>query len=184
MTYGRPTGLAVVRWLGCLAATVVAAAVAAVVVTSLVDRGQWEQAVIGLTSESEWPMHDVHLATVAGQLDDPDLVLGVQAEVGLADSDDISVVLDRQRQAGSGVVIVSAHADNATDAAAMANAVAEEMVERVQPNTPVRLVDRADGNEQTASTSAVLVSGALVGLIIGLIVWTAPVIGRQRSIEP
>ncbi len=184
MSNGQPIGPDVMRWLGRLAATALATAVAAVIVTSLLDRGQWEQAVIGLTTESEWPLHDVHLATTAGQLDDAELVRDVQAGLDLSDPDDTTVALDRQRQDGTGVVVVSARANTSVDAAALANAVAEEMVARVQPDTPVRLVDRADGTSQGASDAAVGASGALVGLMIGLVIWVPPVVGRRRSNEP
>lgn len=184
MTDARFGAPAAMRWLGLVGATVIIAALGAAGATRLLDRGQWEQAVIGLTSESEWPMHDVHLATTAGQLDDPDLVRSVQATLGLADHDDVDVELDHQRQGGSGVLIVSAHADNAVDAAAVANAVAEEMVARVPAGTPVRLVDRADGSERRSSIIAVMASGALVGLLIGLVVWTPPPSGRPRSATP
>ncbi len=184
MSQGQPEASAVTSFLLRLLATVLVAAIGAVIVTNVLDRGRWEQARIGLTEQSEWPMHDVHLATTAGQLDDTALVPGVQAELGLAGRDDIWVELDHQRQDGSGVVVVSGHADKARDAALVANAVAELMVERVQPDTPVRVVDRADGTDRSSSTIAVLAAGSLAGLMIGLVVWPSPESNRRRPTEP
>lgn len=156
--------------------TAVVFAFGGVIATSVINRGAWEQATIGLTSESEWPLHDVHLATTAGALDDPELVRSIQLDLGL--SDNTVVELDRQRQAGNGVVTVAARASNAVDAAALANAVAEEMVARVRSETPVRLVDRADGTQVRSTNAAIAGSSALIGLLVGLIVWEAP--GRRK----
>lgn len=162
-----------------VAATMLIGALAAVLVTTAIDRGRWEQAVIGLTSESEWPMHDVHLATAAGQLDDPDLVAGVLSSRGLGD--DVVVSLDRERQSGNGTLTISARASSPDTAAEVANAVAEQVVASVPDDTPIRLVDRANASP-TASLTAIAGSGGFVGLLIGLVVWCPPAsrIGAAR----
>lgn len=171
------------RWAAtatAIAVTVVVSSIAAVTVTSLIDRGRWEQAVIGLTAESEWPLHDVHLATAAGQLDDPQFVRDVQREQGLASADDIVVQVDRQRQAGNGTLTISARADSSADAATMANAVAAAVVSSVPADTPIRLVDQADVDPTTASVASIAGSGALVGLLIGIVLW----LPAFASLEP
>lgn len=176
MNSRSPISNGYVRWAAAVFVTAVVFALGGIVATNVINRGMWEQATIGLTSESAWPLHDVHLATTAGALDDPGLVASIRLDLELGD--DAWVELDRQRQAGNGVVTVAARASNAADAAALANAVAEEMVARVRPETPVRVVDRADGTQVRSTNKAIAGSGALIGFLVGLVVWEAP--GRRN----
>lgn len=125
-----------------------------------------EQAVIGLTAESEWPFHDVHLSTAAARLGDPTLVTTIQAELGL-DADADAVSLDRERRPGEGVLVVTARAGSGDDAASLANAVAEEMA--TGPDLPLTLVDPADGNAEVVGRASAVGAGALVGLLVGLV---------------
>lgn len=154
-----------------IAATMALCTLGAVLATNLIDRGHWEQAVICLTTESEWPFHDVHLATAAGQLDDPSLVAEVRAAQGISADEDIIVELDGRRQSGNGTLTISARADSSATAAVMANAVAEAVLDAVPADTPIRLVDRADEDTVVSTATSVAGSGALVGLLIGIVIW-------------
>lgn len=134
--------------------------------TELVGGEVRERATIGLTEESEWPFHDVHLAATASQLDDASLVTDVQAELGLPLDPD-AVSLDRERRTGDGVLVVRADAATGAQAAALVNAVADKMV--TGANLPVFVADRADGRAQRVGAASALAAGALVGLLVGLV---------------
>jgi hypothetical protein len=165
-----------IRALPAALLTALVVAIAAVTVGTVVDRDRYEQAVIGLTPDSEWPFHDVNLATAASQLDDGTLVEEAQRTLGLP-VDPADVTLDGQRQDDSGILRITARAPTPREAAALANAVADAIADAVPPETPVRVVDRADGRNIAASPWAVAGAGAVMGLMLGLVVWS----GRLRS---
>ena len=138
----------------------------ALVGTELISGDVREEAVIGLTDESEWPFHDVHMATAASRLDDPSLVTDLQAELGLTvDPDAVSIA--RERKSGDGVLVVWAEAASGAQAAALVNAVADEMV--AGDDLPLFVVDRANGRAEPVGRASALGAGALVGLLIGLV---------------
>lgn len=151
--------------------TAIVVAVAALAASAVLDRDRYEQSVIGLTQESEWPLHDVHLATAAGQLDDGTLVEAAQQELGFR-LDPTDVTLDGERQDGNGILRVTARAPTPAEAAMLANTVADAIVAEVPPDTPVVVVDRADGTTPAGSPWTIGGAGAAMGFVLGLVFWS------------
>jgi hypothetical protein len=174
------TDAAVVPAIAAALASAVVFAVAALVVSAVLDRDRYEQAVIGLTQASEWPFHDVHLATAAGQLDDGSLVEMAQRELGLP-LDPEDVALDGERQDGTGILRITARAPTSSEAALLANTVADAVIDVVPPDTPVQVVDRADGRAPSASRLAIGGAGAAMGFVLGVVLWPGAVPSRSSG---
>jgi len=166
-----PQTAAVRRAIPAALLTALVVAVAAVTVSAIIDRDRYEQAAIGLTQDSEWPFHDVHLASAAGQLDDGSLVEEAQRDLGLP-LDPGDVTLDGQRQEGNGVLRITARAPTSSEAALLANTVADAVVEAVPEDTPVQVIDRADGRSPASSWWTIGGIGAVMGFILGLVIWS------------
>ena len=162
--------------------TALVVAVASLAVSSTLDRDRYEQAVIGLTQDSEWPKHEIHLATAAGQLDDGSLVETAQRDLALP-IDPAAVTLDGERQDINGILRITARASSPAEAASLANAVAEAMVAAVPPGTPVRVIDRADGHSPADSPWTIGGTGAVMGFVLGLVVWSSS-LQSDQTVRP
>jgi hypothetical protein len=176
----RSTFGALVLWSPVVVALTVACAVGAPAAADRLPSGGRTEAVVGLTSESEWPFHDSWMALVAGTLDGGTIVAEAQEQLGI-DPSTSRVETEPNNSSARSTLTVTVTAGSDGEAVALANEVVEQMVVAAGA-APVAVLDRADLPTPPPRRSTAL-AGAFVGLLggVALVPWLDRRFGPVRS---